>query len=72
MKKAFGIILVVLALFLGYLGVTQVQESTSAVKVLGIELRAEDKGSKEAGFIQIGLGVVALIGGIYLLGKKEN
>ncbi len=72
MKKAFGIILVVLALVLGYLGVTQVQESTSAVKVLGIELRAEDKGSKEAGFIQIGLGVVALVGGIYLLGKKEK
>ncbi len=72
MKKAFGIILVVLALFLGYLGVTQVQESTSAVKVLGIELRAEDKGSKEAGFIQIGLGVVALVGGIYLLGKRDK
>ena len=72
MKSTFGIILIVLALFLGYLGVTQIQESTSAVKFLGIELRAEDKGSKEAGFIQLGLGVVSLAAGIYLLGKREK
>lgn len=72
MKSTFGIILVVLALILGYLGVTQIKESTTAVKVLGIELRAEDKGSKEAGYIQLGLGVVSLVAGIYLLGKRKK
>ncbi len=72
MKSAIGIILIVVALVLGYLGVTQIQESTNAVKILGIELRAEDKSSKEAGFIQLGLGVVALAGGIFLVGKKNN
>ena len=72
MKSTIGIILIVVALVLGYLGVTQIQESTSAVKVLGIELKAEDKGSKESGFIQLGLGVVALAGGIYLVGKRKR
>ncbi len=72
MKSAIGIILIVVALILGYLGVTQIQESSNAVKVLGIELRAEDKGSKEAGFIQLGLGIVALAGGIYLVGKQKK
>ena len=37
-----------------------------------LELRAEDKGSKEAGFIQLGLGIVALAGGIYLVGKQKK
>ena len=72
MKSAIGIILIVVALVLGYLGVTQIQESTSALKGLGIELKGEGKGSKEAGFIQLGLGVVALVGGIYLVGKRKK
>lgn len=72
MKSTIGIILIVVALILGYLGVTQIQESSNAVEVLGIELRAEDKGSKEAGFIQLGLGIVALAGGIYLVGKQKK
>lgn len=72
MKSTIGIILIVVALILGYLGVTQIQESSNAVEVLGIELRAEDKGSKEAGFIQLGLGIVALAGGIYLVDKQKK
>ena len=72
MKSTIGIILIVVALVLGYLGVTQIQESSNAVKILGIELRAEDKGSKEAGFIQLRLGIVALAVGIYLVGKRKR
>lgn len=72
MKSAIGIILIVAALILGYLGVNQIQESSNSVEVLGIELTAEDKGGKETGYIQLGLGVVALAGGIYLLGKRKK
>lgn len=72
MKSTIGIILIVAALILGYLGVNQIQESSNSVEVLGIELTAEDKGGKETGYIQLGLGVVALAGGIYLLGKRKK
>lgn len=72
MKNVIGIVLVIVALILGYLGVTQIQESTDAVKFLGIELRAEDKGSKEAGYIQLSLGLVSLAAGIYLIGKRNK
>ena len=72
MKSIIGIILIVVALILGYLGVTQIQESANSVEVLGIELSAEDKGGKETGYIQLTLGVVALAGGIYLVSKKNK
>ncbi|HZJ79313.1 MAG TPA: hypothetical protein VFC69_01900 [Dysgonamonadaceae bacterium] len=72
MKTVIGIILIVAALVLGYLGVNKIQESANTVEIMGIELSAEDKGGKETGYIQLGLGVVALAGGIYLLGKKEK
>lgn len=72
MKTVIGIILIVAALVLGYLGVNKIQESANSVEIMGIELSAEDKGGKETGYIQLGLGVVALAGGVYLLGKKEK
>ncbi len=72
MKTVIGIILIVAALVLGYLGVNKIQESANSVEIMGIELSAEDKGGKETGYIQLGLGIVALAGGIYLLGKKEK
>ena len=72
MKTVIGIILIIAALVLGYLGVNQVQESSNSVEILGVELSAEDKGGKETGYIQLGLGVVALAGGIFLLGKRKE
>lgn len=72
MKTVIGILLIVAALFLGYLGVNQIQQSAGSVEVLGIELSAEDKGGKETGYIELALGVVSLVAGIYLLGQKKN
>lgn len=72
MKAIIGAILIVAALFLGYLGINQIQESANSVEVLGIELSAEDKGGKETGYIELGLGVVSLVAGIYLLGKRKR
>lgn len=72
MKAIIGVILIVAALFLGYLGINQIQESANSVEVLGIELSAEDKGGKETGYIELGLGVVSLVAGIYLLGKRKK
>lgn len=72
MKTIIGIILIVVALVLGYFGINQVQESAKSVEVLGIELSAEDKGGKETGYIELALGVVSLVGGIYLVSKKPK
>jgi len=72
MKAIIGSILIVAALFLGYLGVNQIQKSANSVEVLGVELSAEDQGGKETGYIEIGLGVVALVAGIYLVGKRKK
>ena len=72
MKKIIGIVLIVIALGLGYMGITGFQQSTSAVKILGIELRAEDKGGKETAIIQLALAVASLVGGVVLINAKEK
>ena len=72
MKTVIGIILIIGALILAYLGITGLQESTSAVNILGIELRAEDSGAKQVAIIELVGAVVAFVGGVYLLSAKKR
>ena len=72
MKKAIGVILIVAALVLGYLGVNGLSESSQSVELLGMEITAEDGSAKQNAYIELGLGVVALVGGLYLLGQKKR
>ena len=72
MKTVIGIILIIGALILAYLGITGLQESTSAVNILGIELRAEDSGAKQVAVIELVGAVVAFVGGVYLLSAKKR
>ncbi|HHX32060.1 MAG TPA: hypothetical protein GX712_05670 [Bacteroidales bacterium] len=72
MKMAIGIIFIIVALLLAYLGITGLQESTTAVNLLGIELRAEDSGAKQVAIIELIGAVIAFIGGIYLLSSKKR
>lgn len=72
MKQAVGIILIVVALFLAYLGITGLQESTAGVNFFGIEIEAEDSGAKEAAIIELIGAAIALVGGIFLVGEKKK
>jgi len=67
MKKIIGIVLIVLALFLGYTGMTKLSNSGESVEVLGVELSAEDNKAKTMAFVYLGLAVVSLIGGVSLV-----
>ncbi|GLR15719.1 hypothetical protein [Portibacter lacus] len=71
MKKIIGIVLIVLAVVLGYMGYNQVAESTASAEILGVELTASDEGGQMQGYILLGLGVISLLSGIYLMGKKD-
>ena len=47
MKAGIGIVLIVGALVLGYLGITNLQKSSNSVELLGIEITAADNKGKE-------------------------
>lgn len=71
MNKAIGILLIIAACVLGYLGVNKVSSSESSVEIVGVELSATDEGGKTTGFIYLGLAAAALIGGITMMGRKH-
>ena len=72
MRKIIGIILIIAALALGYFGITGLSESSTSVELLGMEITAADGQAKERAYIQLGLGVIALIAGVFLVGQKEK
>lgn len=72
MKQVIGIILIVVAVYLGYIGITGLQESSNAVNILGLELKTEDSGAKQTAIVELIGARIALIGGIYLVGSKKK
>jgi hypothetical protein len=72
MKSIIGIILIAGAIILGYLGITNLQKSSKSVEILGMEITAEDNKGKEIAYVEIGVAIITLIGGIYLLGQKKR
>lgn len=72
MKKVIGILLIVAAIVLGYLGITGVSQSEKSVDLLGLEITAQDSNAKQTAYIELVLGVIALVGGVYLLGQDKK
>ncbi len=71
-KKVIGILLIIGAVALGYFGIKGLQSSEKSTEVLGIELKAQDKGGKEKAYVQLGFAVVALGAGAYLVAAKKG
>lgn len=71
MNKSMGIVLIILALFLGYVGINKLDNSGGEVNILGIKISAQDKGAKETALIILGAGALCLIGGVTMLNKKS-
>ena len=68
--KILGAVLIVGAIYIGYLGINKVVNNSKEVEVLGLEIDASNDSGKEQGFIYIGLAIVLFGGGIYSLNKK--
>lgn len=68
--KIIGIVLLLASLYIGYLGINKVSNSSAKVEVIGVEIDASNDSGKEHGFLYIGLAVILFGGGIYSLNKK--
>ena len=66
MKRLLGLLLIVGALALGYLGYTHLNEGKAQIKLGDLEISAQDKSSKQESYIYFGLGAVCLIAGMML------
>jgi hypothetical protein len=66
MKRILGIVLILGALALGYLGYNKLQEGKAEIKIGDLEISTQDGNSKQEAYIYFGLGVVCLIAGLVM------
>ncbi len=71
MKKIVSIILILLGIGLGYVGFTDLQDSSASVEIGEFELGVEDSSSKNQAYIMLGLGVLSVLIGAGLLAKSK-
>lgn len=70
MKTPLGIILAVAGIALVIYGITMFGDSGESASILGVELVAKDNGMRMQSFMFMGIGVVALLGGLYVIKKR--
>jgi len=70
MKKIISIVLIGGGIYLGYMGVTQLQNSSASLKVGKLELSAKNETGATTAYIYLGFGALLAIGGIYILRKS--
>ena len=68
--KIIGIILIVLAVYLGFNGVNMFASSGESVDILGVEISAEDNKQKSTALLYVGLALISFLGGMFLVRKK--
>lgn len=68
--KIIGILMLLAGLYTSYLGVQKINDNSTEIKALGIELDISDENEKQEGYIYLGLGVLLIFSGAYLTGKK--
>jgi hypothetical protein len=66
MKKVIGILLIILSLYLGYVGITKFSNSGQSVDIVGIEISTENNHKKSTAYLYIGLALVSFVGGGFL------
>lgn len=70
-KKIIGIILIVGASVLVYIGYNQLKEHSGAsIKVANVEVGVTNTAARNQAYLYIGIAVVLLAGGVYVVSKK--
>lgn len=70
MKNIIGGLLIAVALGLGYMGITKINNSTAGIEIGDLKISAGSNEGKTTGYIYLGLAVASLVvGGGLLKGK---
>lgn len=72
MNTIIGILLIAGGIFLGYLGYQKIDESRADVKIGPIEISAKDKESSTGGYVMLGGGILAVVVGAVIMGRKKS
>lgn len=70
-KSIIGVVLIVLGLYLGYIGVNKLSNNTNEIKFLGLEIDASNEDGQTKGVIFMVVGALMIGGGAMVMKKGD-
>lgn len=70
-KSIIGVVLIVLGLYLGYIGVNKLSNNTNEIKFLGLEIDASNEEGQTQGVIFMVVGALMIGGGAMVMKKGD-
>ncbi len=72
-RNIIGVILIVLGLYLGYVGVNKISNNTNEIEFLGLEIDASNDEGQSQGVIYIVVAALMIGGGaVFMKGKRTS
>lgn len=72
MRRIIGIILIVTGIAVGAHGISTLTTSKESLEVADVEIAVKDSSQRYTSYVLIGLGVVTLIAGVYVMSTKTR
>lgn len=69
-SKIIGIILIAASLWVGYIGITTISNSTNKINLLGLKIDASSESGQQRGYMYLVAAVALFGGGIYIISKS--
>ncbi len=70
--KLIGLLLILAAISLAYIGFNKIGDNTKEVNFLGIKINASNESGQQQGYLYVGGAILLFAGGIYTLKAKNQ
>jgi len=71
-SKLIGAVLIIISLFVGYVGFNKVSDNTKEINLLGLKIDASNQSGREQGYIYVGFAVVLFGAGVFTMNRTKN
>lgn len=71
-SKLIGAVLIIISLFVGYVGFNKVSDNTKEINLLGLKIDASNQSGREQGYIYVGFAVLLFGAGVFTMNRSKN
>ena len=70
-SKFIGTVLIIISLFVGYVGFNKIADNTKEINLFGLKINASNEAGKQQGYLFLGLAILLFGSGIYTINKSK-
>lgn len=71
-SKLIGAVLIIISLFVGYVGFNKVSDNTKEINLLGLKIDASNQSGREQGYMYVGFAVLLFGAGVFTMNRTKN